>query len=113
MQRFVATTWRGFGIWLLLLAMVSPSAVLCAPRFLDEKEGQKNGSHEEERTKEVMIHPARRQRWDTHQTQLPGISAPPRSLHMLAAHWHGQVCVADGLLGEHQARNGCGASLLR
>ena len=113
MQRFVAITWRSFGIWLLLLALVSPGALFCAPRFLDEKEGQKNGSHEEERTKEVTIHPARRQRLDSHQTQLPGISAPARSLQLPAARWHGQVCVSDGRQGEHQARNGCGATLLR
>jgi hypothetical protein len=113
MQRFVATTWRGFGIWLLLLATVSPGAYCCAPRFLDEKEEHKHGSHEEERAKEVALHPARRQRLITHQTRLPGISLPPRSLHVLAARWRGQVCVSDGLQGEHQARNGCGATLLR
>ena len=113
MQRSIATIQHGFGIWLLLFAMASPGAQFCAPRFLDEKEGQKTNSHEEDRTKVAVIQAARRHRLDMHREQLPGISSPPLPQHRIDAPWLGQVCVSEGWQGEQQARNGCGAVLLR
>ena len=113
MQRSIAKISRGLGICLLLIATVGSGAPRYASRFLDENEEHKGGCHEQERAKEAVVNPTRRQRLDGHQRQLPGISSPARSLHVLNAHWHGQVCFSDGVQGEHQARNGCGATLLR
>ena len=112
MQRLVATIRHGFGICLLLLAIANPGLHFCAPRFLNDKEEQKSSSHEVDRTKEALIQAARRHRLDIHREQLPGVSSPPLPLHLLDACWLGQVCISDGLQGEHQARNGCGAVLL-
>ena len=112
MQRFVATIRHRFGIWLLLFAMASPGGQFCTPRFLDEKEGQKTNSHEEDRTKVAVIQAVRRHRLDIHREQLPGISSQPLPRHRIDAPWLGQVCASEGWQGEHQARNGCGAALL-
>jgi hypothetical protein len=113
MQRFVTTIWHGFAIGLFLLATAGPGLNFCAPRLLDEKEEQKSNSHEEDRTKDAVIQTARRHRSEFHREQLPGISSPPPPLHMPDSRWLGQVCVSEGRKGEHQARNGCGAVLLR
>lgn len=112
MRRFFVIIWHGFSICLLLLAAAIAGANVGNPLLLDEKE-HNNNSQEEQSTKEAVIHRTRHQRFETQQAWLLGISSSPRSLRMRDAQWLGQLCFSDGLKGEHQARNGCGAVLLR
>jgi hypothetical protein len=113
MIRWSGTTWQFFSICLLLVATSGPNLHHCVPRLLAEEEHRQSGCHEEDRTKELLVNAAYRQRIES-RTGLPRNWAAPRPCDPTHVdRRNGQVSMADALRGERRLHNGCGAELLR